>query len=99
MSVVCETLRISRAGFYAWRSEEESARAQRDRELLPLARDVFWKHKRRYGARRIAFELGARGEPCGVQRVAKLLKIQGLAAIQPKSFVPQNDAKSALLGL
>ena len=64
MSVVCATLRISRAGFYAWRSEEESARAQRDRELLPLVRDVFWRHKRRYGARRIAFELGVRGEPC-----------------------------------
>jgi transposase InsO family protein len=98
VSIVCETLRISRAGFYAWRLEEESARAQRDRELLPLVRDVFWKHKRRYGARRIAFELGAQGEPCGVERVAKLLKIQGLTAIQPKSFVPQTTQSRHGLG-
>jgi transposase InsO family protein len=95
---VCDALRISRAGFYAWRSEEESARAQRDRELLLLVREVFWKHKRRYGARRIAFELGVRGEPCGVERVAKLLKIQGLTAIQPKSFVPKTTQSRHSLG-
>jgi transposase InsO family protein len=98
VSVVCNALRISRAGFYAWRTEEESARAQRDRELLPLVRDVFWRHKRRYGARRIAFELGVRGEPCGVERVAKLLKIQGLQAIQPKSFVPKTTQSRHGLG-
>lgn len=98
MSVVCDALRISRAGFYAWRSEEESARAQRDRELLPLVREVFWRHKRRYGARRIAFELAVQGEPCGVERVAKLLKIQGLAAIQPKSFVPKTTQSRHSLG-
>ena len=57
---VCDTLRISRAGYYAWRCEAESTRAARDRELLPLVRDVFWRHKRRYGARRIAVELLSR---------------------------------------
>lgn len=94
---VCDILRVSRAGYYAWRSEAESTRAARDRELLPLVRDVFWRHKRRYGARRIAVELVARGEPCGVDRVAKLLKMQGLAAIQPKSFVPKTtDSRHAL---
>ena len=41
MSAVCDVLRISRAGFYAWRSEEESARAQRDRRLLSLVREEF----------------------------------------------------------
>ena len=98
MSVVCDALRVSRAGFYAWRCEEESARAQRDRELLPLIRDVFWRHKRRYGARRIAVELNAQGQPCGVDRVAKLLKMQGLTAIQPKSFVPKTTQSRHSLG-
>ena len=98
MSVVCDALRISRAGFYAWRSEAESARAARDRKLLPLVRDVFWRHRRRYGARRIAVELMAQGELCGVDRVAKLLKIQGLRAIQPKSFVPKTTQSRHGLG-
>src|SRR5207237_7877452 len=97
VAALCDTLLVSRAGFYAWRRETESVRAQRDRELMPLVRDVFWHHKRRYGARRIAVELNSQGQPCGVDRVAKLLKIQGLRAIKPKSFVPRtNDSRHKL---
>jgi len=64
---------------------------------MPLIRHIFWHHKRRYGARRIAVELQAQGRPCGVDRVAKLLKTQGLQAIQPQSFRPQTtDSRHAL---
>jgi transposase InsO family protein len=95
---VCDTFLVSRAGYYAWQTEEQTAREQRDGELMPLVRDLFWKHKRRYGARRIAVELGAMGEPCGVDRVAKLLKMQGLKAIQPKSFKPKTTESRHTLG-
>ena len=98
MAALCDTLLVSRAGFYAWRRETECVRARRDRELLPLVRDIFWHHKRRYGARRIAVELRSQGQPCGVDRVAKLLKIQGLRAIQPKSFVPKTTDSRHQLG-
>ncbi len=98
MSAICDTLLVSRAGFYAWRSDVESARQRRERELLPLVRDIFWHHRRRYGARRIAVELQAQGQPCGVDRVAKLLKMQGLIAIQPKSFVPKTTNSRHKLG-
>jgi putative transposase len=98
MTAMCDTLLVSRAGFYAWRRDAESARARRDRELAPLVRGIFWDHKRRYGARRIAVELHAQGQPCGVQRVAKLLKFQGLRAIQPKSFVPRTTDSRHTLG-
>jgi putative transposase len=98
LSSVCETLDVSRAGFYAWRSEIESARQRRDRELTRLVADTFWKHRRRYGARRIAIELAAQGQRCGVDRVAKLLKCQGLWAIQPQSFVPRTTDSRHTLG-
>ena len=94
---MCHALQVSRAGYYAWLSEAESARAHQDRELMPFICDIFWHHKRRYGARRIAVELQARGRPCGVDRVAKLLKNQGLQAIQPQSHRPQTtDSRHAL---
>jgi transposase InsO family protein len=98
VAAVCDTLAVSRAGYYAWRSEAASSRQQRDRTLMPLVRNIFWKHKRRYGARRIAVELVATGEPCGVARVAKLLKMQGLKAIQPKSFKPKTTDSRHTLG-
>ncbi len=97
MTAVCDALDVSRAGYYAWLSELETARAKRDRELMPVIRNIFWKHRRRYGARRIAVEMQAGGQPCGVDRVAKLLKIQGLVAIQPKSFKPKTtDSRHGL---
>lgn len=98
VSAVCETLAVSRSGFYAWQQERDGVRVQRDRELLPLIQDIFWRHKRRYGARRIAQELLCQGEPCGVARVAKLLKTQGLRAIQPKSFRPRTTESRHGLG-
>ena len=65
---------------------------------MPLIRDIFWTHRRRYGARRISMELASRGEPCGVARVAKLLETQGLKAIQPKSFRPRTTNSRHRLG-
>jgi transposase InsO family protein len=73
-------------------------RIHRDRELLPLIRDIFWRHKRRYGARRIAQELCSMDERCGVARVARLLKTEGLRAIQPKSFRPRTTESRHRLG-
>ncbi|MCC7423765.1 MAG: IS3 family transposase [Planctomycetaceae bacterium] len=97
-SKVCELLEVSRSGFYGWRRGEESRREERDRELVPASREVFWHHRRRYGARRIAVELSSRGIACGVARVARLLKTQGLRAIQTKSFKPRTTESRHRLG-
>ena len=95
---VCDVLDVSRSAYYAWRSGDPSARQQRDKELTPLVRALFWKHRRRYGARRIAEDLADLGETCSPKRVAKLLKTQGLRAIQPKSFVPKTTDSRHRLG-
>ncbi len=65
--------------------------------MKPLIREIFWEHQRRYGARRIAREISSRGNPCGVGRVARLLREMGLTAIQPKSFRPRTtDSRHGL---
>lgn len=96
-AAVCDVLEVSRSAYYAWRQGASSPRHRRDAELAPWVRAVFWKHRRRYGARRIAKELADRGQTCSPRRVAKLMKTQGLRAIQPKSFVPKTtDSRHAL---
>jgi transposase InsO family protein len=95
---VCDLLEVSRSGFYAWRGAQESRRAVRDRELIPRISAVFWHHRRRYGARRIAVELASEGIACGVARVARLLKTQGFRAIQPKSYTPKTTQSRHRLG-
>lgn len=61
-------------------------------------REVFWRHSRRYGSRRIHAELQAGGVKIGRHRIRKLLKEQGLRAIQPKSFVPRTTDSRHHLG-
>lgn len=97
-SRVCDLLEVSRSGFYSWRKCEESQRDRTDRALVPVIREIFWHHRRRYGARRLAVTLTARGLACGVARVARLLKMQGLQAIQPKSYKPRTTESRHRLG-
>ena len=59
---------------------------------------IFHQHRRRYGTRRIVDELRDRGQACGRRRVAKLMKSQGLRAIQPKSFQPRSTESRHRLG-
>lgn len=96
-SLLCEVLDVHRSGYYAWRRGSQSRRAREDAELKPLIREIFWEHKRRYGARRISQELSSRRKCCGVGRVGRLLGEMGLHAIQPKSFRPRTtDSRHGL---
>ena len=97
-SAVCEVLEVSRSAYDAWLTPGRSVHSARDAELSPLVRDIFWKHHRRYGTRRIVAELAERGEACGTRRVAKLRQTRGLSAIRPKSFVPRTTDSRHRLG-
>jgi transposase InsO family protein len=98
VAAVCHALDVSRAGYYAYAQGDVGLREQEDARLRPLVRQIFWEHKRRYGARRIAVELAAQGETCGPGRVSRLLKQLGLQAIQPRSFRPRTTQSRHPLG-
>jgi putative transposase len=95
---VCDVLNVSRSAFYAWLQSPPARREEKDMELMPIVRRIFYRHKRRYGARRIVEELKDLGHACGERRAAKLLEIQGLKAIQPKSFKPRTTESRHTLG-
>ena len=61
-------------------------------------RAIFQRHRRRYGSRRIVEELRDLNHVVGRRRVAKLLEMQGLKAIQPKSFKPRTTESRHRLG-
>ena len=58
-------------------------------EQRSAVKNVFDEHRRRYGSRRIKAELNDSGIKIGRHQVIKLLREQGLKAIQPRSFVPR----------
>jgi len=98
VAALCQTLDVSRAGYYAWKQGCRSSRPEEDRRLMPRVRSIFREHKRRYGARRIARELSSRGTSCGTHRVGRLMREMGLKAIQPKSFRPRTTDSRHRLG-
>jgi putative transposase len=103
VSVLCQSLNVSRSAYYAWRQDGVSARKREDDRLRPVIRSIFREHCRRYGARRIAAELSARhpqagARPCGRRRIRRLMDEMELVAIQPKSFKPRTTNSRHNLG-
>jgi putative transposase len=84
--LLCETLEVSPAGYYAWRQCPRSAGEQRRDVLLVEIRAVHAQFKRRYGSPRIHAELVARGHDCCVNTVAKLMRQAGIAAKTARKF-------------
>jgi len=66
--------------------------------LAASVASIFREHKRRYGARRSAFELAERGHACSRRRIARLMVEMELVAIQPKSFKPRTTDNRHTLG-
>ena len=89
VSHLCEALNVHRNGYYQWMSSTENIYQQQDSKLTPIVQDIFFEHRRRYGARRIAIEIQSPGESCSRAKVRKIMEQNGLTAIQPKSFKPR----------
>lgn len=81
---LCHALGVSRSGYYAWRR-----RPAKVDDLTAPVTEVFWRHSRRYGSRRVVAELQAEGRRIGRRRVRRIMREQRLQAIQPKRFVPR----------
>ena len=96
MKVLCEVVNVDRSSYYRALQRDE----QTDHESPDAASvaKVFWRHSRRYGARRIEAELKAEGMVIGRHRIRKLMREQGLRAIQPRSFVPRTTDSRHTLG-
>ena len=62
MNLMCETLGVSRSGFYAWLARPLSQRSLSDERLGSQVRQSFLGSDRTYGARRIRHDVLALGE-------------------------------------
>ncbi len=82
-------LKVGEAAFYAWRKGQTYQPSQKRRELGAAVKEVFYLHRRRYGARRISAELKDAGLAVGRRLATGLMKEQSLTAIRAKRFVPR----------
>jgi putative transposase len=84
--LLCETLEVSPAGYYAWRQRPASEFQQRRDALVVEIRAIHAEFKARYGSPRIQKELVARGQGCCVNTVAKLMRDNDIQAKTARKF-------------
>ena len=85
---ICEALGVSRGGFYAWLSRPRSRRSRSDEELGAKVRASFLASDRTYGARRVWHDMIAEGIECGLHRIERLMRLQGLKSRPRRRRLP-----------
>ena len=83
---MCKVLKVSRSGYYAWKRRRPSNRQRMNGELLEGIREVYKKSRKTYGSPRIADQLNDNGIRCGKNRVARIMKENGIRAYVRKKF-------------
>ncbi|MDP9129049.1 MAG: IS3 family transposase [Candidatus Binatota bacterium] len=85
---LAEALEVSKSGFYAHLHKLERPRRRGDQRLRALIRSSFEQSRATYGCPRIRFDLRERGEHCGKNRIARLMREEGLRPKQKRRFRP-----------
>jgi putative transposase len=85
---LAEALEVSKSGFYAHLRKSQRLRRRGDQRLRPLIRSSFERSRATYGCLRIQWDLRERGERCGKNRVARLMREEGLRPRQKRRFRP-----------
>lgn len=86
IAVMCRVLSVSRSGYYAWRKRPASPRKMANDIVLEKIKAAHRKSRQTYGSPRIQAELVAQGIRCGHNRVARLMRLNGLRAKQKRAF-------------
>lgn len=89
MWLLCRVMRVSESAYHAYRSGRSYVLRPQKAALAARVKELFYLHRRRYGARRIAAELQAQGERAGRCAVQTLMRRQELQAIRVRRFVPR----------
>ena len=89
---MCALMDVSVSGFYAWKSREPSKRQLDDMVLLAHIRAQFSMSHETYGAPRMHVELREDGLDVGRHRVARLMRDNGLKALQKRRYKKTTDS-------
>ena len=87
-------LSVSKSGYYTWKNRPKSRlRIDNDKLLIEIRR-VFWENDRNYGSPRVWNQLRNKERiSCSVNRIARLMRTDNLAAIQKRKFRVTTDSK------
>jgi putative transposase len=89
VTLMCDILQVSRAGYYAWRDRPISARRQRRDGLIEQIRTVHQDSHGTYGSPRVTVELKAQGQQVCQNTVAKYMRLAEVRVTPKRRFMPR----------
>lgn len=95
ISLMCQVLGVSRAGYYAWRKREPSSRERANQVLRRLIRLRHQQHRSVYGYRRL-HALLRQEQVVGKNRVARLMRQEGLTGVRRRRFKSTTQSRHTL---
>ena len=73
-AAMADALEVSKSGFFAHRHKEAGPRRQEDARLAAAIEPIFEENWQSYGSPRVVRERRARGQRCGKNRAARLMR-------------------------
>ena len=90
LSELCDALGGARSGYYARQTRRPGPRSEQNQRLLgPMEAIHRHRHTRSYGSPRMTHELRSLGLICSENRIARLMRSQGMRARPRKPFRPK----------
>lgn len=84
VSMMCKQLQVSPSGFYDWREREPSQRERANQRLLIKIKSLHDESDGVMGAPRICDELRYQGQRVAKNRIARLMRLNGIQGIPQK---------------
>jgi len=93
---MCQVLRVSRSGYYAWTKRPESARELQDAFIFEQLRKVFDHSRGTYGSIRLQKALSERGIHCSRKRIIRLMRQGGMVVKTRRKFKATTNSRHNL---
>lgn len=89
-------MEVSVSGYYAWMKRPESGRRRQNQRLLERIKHIHKQSRQTYGSPRVYVNLRKQGVVCSLNRVARLMQLNQIAAKRKRKFVVTTDSKHKL---
>jgi putative transposase len=89
VKLMCQVLKVTRSGYYAWRDRPVCRRQQRRVQIVERIRQVFDASRGSYGSPRTTADLNGRGVQVCENTVAKYMRESGIFVRPRRRFVPR----------
>lgn len=90
---MCAVLQVSRSGYYSWLNRSASARERANQALVVEIRSIHVRSRQSYGSPRVTAELRASGHVCSENRVARLMRLNGIRSRRRRRYRATTESK------